>query len=270
MRLKFAALELDLAAFAQRLLAWRHQGWHQSGGVVFDCGSTTSAALERLRHGSPAESAGDIHDKSQGNGSLMRALPAAFLPILWGKEPAIVIDAALRQSRVTHAHPVAQIACAVYSQLAQLLLEDPGRDLAGALQSVLFLVGQHPACAAPGMQVALKKLTQFGAEELPTGGGYVLNTFWSAIWCLRKSSNYLAAVRAAISLGNDTDTTACVTGGLAAIRFGLDSVPREWWSQLRVPAESRELLVQVFGIDPWPECSHKDVDSGDGSMAIFA
>ncbi len=40
-------------------------------------------------------------------------------------------------------------------------------------------------------------------------------------------------VRAAIALGHDTDTTACVAGGLAGIRDGVAAPPERWMSQLR-------------------------------------
>lgn len=260
--------ELDLSAFAQRLLVWRHQGWHQAGGVVFDCGATTSAALERLRHGTPAEEAGGSTAQSLGNASLMRVLPVILAPVLWRKDASVVVEMALRQSRVTHAHLAAQVCCAVYAQLALLLLAAPGRDLDEAVQSAFVLVGQHPACSAPDLQSTLAQVQDVGKRAMPTGGGYVLDTFWSSIFALRKSTDYLSAVRTAIGFGNDTDTTACVTGGLAGIRYGMASVPSEWWAQQQVPVESQELLLHAFGVDPWSECPHKVVATGDGSMAI--
>jgi ADP-ribosylglycohydrolase len=35
-------------------------------------------------------------------------------------------------------------------------------------------------------------------------------------------------VRRAIALGNDTDTTACVAGGIAGIRWGRADIPERW------------------------------------------
>lgn len=73
--------DLDLAAFAQQFLAWRDNALHQSAGTVFDCGSATGTALDRVRAGVPARVEEEGHDRSQGNGALMRALPAALLPV---------------------------------------------------------------------------------------------------------------------------------------------------------------------------------------------
>ena len=44
---------------------------------------------------------------------------------------------------------------------------------------------------------------------------------------------YERVVKAAIALGNDTDTTACVAGGIAGIRDGAGAIPERWLSRLR-------------------------------------
>lgn len=37
----------------------------------------------------------------------------------------------------------------------------------------------------------------------------------------------------AVNLGDDTDTTACVAGGLAGILYGYEGIPAEWIEALR-------------------------------------
>ena len=56
------------------------------------------------------------------------------------------------------------------------------------------------------------------------GSGYVVDCLHSARLALAAGS-YETAVRTAIALGNDTDTTACVAGGLAGLRDGLHAIP---------------------------------------------
>jgi ADP-ribosylglycohydrolase len=65
-----------------------------------------------------------------------------------------------------------------------------------------------------------------------TGSGYVVDCLRSAVWVSRESS-YEAVVRAAIRLGHDTDTTACVAGGIAGLRWGIGAIPIRWHAQLR-------------------------------------
>jgi ADP-ribosyl-[dinitrogen reductase] hydrolase len=56
----------------------------------------------------------------------------------------------------------------------------------------------------------------------------VLHTLEASFWCFLKSMNYAEAVQKAVNLGEDTDTTGCVTGGLAGIYYGIESIPAHW------------------------------------------
>lgn len=128
-----------------------------------------------------------------GNGSLMRIVPLAF---------ADAADDQVREvSAITHAHAVSMDACVQYVGIARSLIkgEDPDILLPGEVRS----------------------------------GGYVLDTLGAALWCLERTGGYDECVLAAVNLGSDTDTTACVAGALAGIKYGYDSIPREWIDQLR-------------------------------------
>jgi ADP-ribosylglycohydrolase len=54
-------------------------------------------------------------------------------------------------------------------------------------------------------------------------------------------------IQSAIAFGNDTDTTACVAGGLAGIRFGLQMVPRLCLENLRGFDSISTVLAQLIG-----------------------
>jgi ADP-ribosylglycohydrolase len=172
----------------------------------------------------------------------MRTLPAALAPVLWGRPPEDVIAVAARQSIVTHPHPIALVCCALYAALAYQWLMDPSLSLPAALAEALSAVRSHPIAAAEDMQAAIQLVAAALAEGEPSGSGYCVSTLFTAIWAVEHNDNYLSAVRAVISLGGDTDTTACVAGGLAALRYGLNSVPDAWWPRLIMPEESRQLL----------------------------
>lgn len=61
----------------------------------------------------------------------------------------------------------------------------------------------------------------------------MLDTLGAAFWCLEKTDSYKDCVLLAVNLGSDTDTTACVAGGLAGIKYGYGAIPKEWIEQLR-------------------------------------
>jgi ADP-ribosylglycohydrolase len=77
------------------------------------------------------------------------------------------------------------------------------------------------------------------------GSGHVLDTLWSARACLRHQA-FADAVRAAVALGNDTDTTAAVTGGLAGLRCGVAGIPQAWRDALRDGHLYRPLLARLL------------------------
>ena len=137
---------------------------------------------------------GGTGERDKGNGSLMRCLPMAFMEC----DPSSVREV----SAITHATDACMDACEkmVFYARGLLLRGSAGRE---------------------------------SGEEPVASGGYVWDTYNSAIWCLEHTSSYRDCVLAAVNLGGDTDTTACVAGGLAGILYGYQGIPAEWIETLR-------------------------------------
>jgi ADP-ribosylglycohydrolase len=216
--------QFDPADLGRRLLDWYDTGYMAVEGKVFDVGNTTSAALHALRQGVPPLEAGpaDVHDN--GNGALMRVLPLA----LWhqGTDEELAEDAH-RQSRVTHGHARSQICCALYCLWAKYTLaavDDPWQRAVAVLRA---LYGSNTPF--------LEELEGTIRPDDTSGGrgtGYVVDCLRSALWATEQG-NYEQVVKAAIALGHDTDTTACVAGGIAGLRDGVDAIPERWRAELR-------------------------------------
>ena len=60
------------------------------------------------------------------------------------------------------------------------------------------------------------------------GSGYVVRSLIASIWCLLHTNSYKEAVLEAVNLGEDTDTTAAIVGGIAGLYYGVDDIPKEW------------------------------------------
>src|SRR5262249_6765781 len=60
------------------------------------------------------------------------------------------------------------------------------------------------------------------------GSGYVVESLQASLWCLLNSTSFEEAVLKAVNLGDDTDTTGAITGALAGLHYGLDSIPQAW------------------------------------------
>lgn len=49
----------------------------------------------------------------------------------------------------------------------------------------------------------------------------------------------------AVNLGGDTDTTGAVTGGLAGIYYGYESIPKDWVEQIARKEDIMELAIRL-------------------------
>lgn len=52
-------------------------------------------------------------------------------------------------------------------------------------------------------------------------------------------------MKKAIAFGNDTDTTAAVTGGIAGVLYGFKNIPKRWFEILRGKNEVYELINKI-------------------------
>jgi ADP-ribosylglycohydrolase len=214
----------DAVDIGRWLMRWYDEGYFAVDGRVFDIGIQTGRALARLRAGAPALEAGSTEERALGNGSLMRVLPLA----LWhqGSDAELVADARA-QSRVTHGHLRAQLCCALYCLLARRTLEeapDPWAAAVASLRTIFFA----------GTQEREELEWSIRPDDSPEGdgSGYVVATLRSARWA-QDAGSYEQVVRAAVGLGRDTDTTACVAGGIAGLRDGATAIPARWREALR-------------------------------------
>lgn len=220
---------LDTTDLAQRFVRFLDRAYMTPAGKVFDIGLATANAIQRLRDGMPAEEAGGDQESDNGNGSLMRILPVALR--FFRESDARLAEYAHRASSLTHRHPRSKLACGYLCILAKYILE--GDSLRGAYERAnafgksYYSVGMWAAELAHYATVFDGRIDRLSRDIVPSSG-YVVHTLLASIWCLLTTHNYEEAVLRAVNLGGDTDTTACVTGGLAGLYYGLDKVPVRW------------------------------------------
>ncbi|MBW7455001.1 ADP-ribosylglycohydrolase family protein [Paenibacillus sepulcri] len=223
--------EIDLVDLAGKFGEWCWRAKWTPHDEVFDIGIATREAIIRLEDAAlPPQLAGGSDEFSNGNGSLMRILPLAYY--LEGHSFEERIHAVTRISSLTHRHPISIIACVIYVEIAISLIE--GKHLEDSLDQAKEAVARHYALSPElsafdrVMQGDLKRL---GRNEIQSSG-YVVHTLEASLWCLMNSGSYEEAVLKAINLGEDTDTTGAVTGGLAGLMYGLDGIRKSWIIQL--------------------------------------
>jgi len=218
------------ARFSENMLAWLQHARYQAGGAVFDCGMQTRKALELQAQGKRYSS----ESARCGNGSLMRVLPVAAMPDTHGISRTDALRIAMDQSNMTHPQALARVCCALYVELAWQARAG-GKGLRALMPAAGRSLLAHQLLE-PGEQAALQEILAFGANEMPTNSGYVVNSLWSALWAVDSSKSLSDTLRTVVSSGRDTDTVACIAGGLAALVFGWDETAHEWRRQMQFPA----------------------------------
>jgi ADP-ribosylglycohydrolase len=213
----------------RRMVAWLDEGHMAVDHLVFDVGNATFDALDQARslleRGESPVGRGLAHEQSAGNGTLMRILPLALLH--QGTDDDLA-STAMEHSSLTHAHPLCQVCCAVYCLWARHLIEGREAPFVAAVAKVDALLRDRDEATRSALD-----LIQEWDHKTPTGSGFVVDTLYSARYALEAGRDFKDVVRRSILLGNDTDTTAAVAGGLAGLKFGFDALPADWMDLLR-------------------------------------
>ena len=239
----------DLRKLANRFINWVDWGYWTPHGELFDIGNTTHAAIERLRTIEDPKLAGGKHETENGNGSLMRILPLVF-ELYDTKDEEEQYKAIKEVSSLTHAHERSILSCFYYLTYARFLRSHyyPPIEMYKLTNNVFNkYVNSQPNLKKESKY--FNRLLSNSIHELDEtkikSSGYVIDTLEAAVWCLLTTKNYKEAVLKAVNLGEDTDTVAAVTGGLAGLYYGINQIPENWINNLAKLEEINELIGKL-------------------------
>lgn len=195
--------KIDLNDIFNNFKLWVYKGMFTAHNELFDIGNTTREAILK---GSGID---DIN--SNGNGSLMRILPLAFIECT---------DEDIENvSALTHAHEISKEACVIYVHIARELIK--GRNIKDILKEV--------KCS--DIYARVPYIYDLDENDIKSSG-YVVDTLEASLWCVATTTSYNGCVLKAVNLGGDTDTVTAIAGGLAGIIYGYDNIPKEWVDNL--------------------------------------
>ena len=241
----------DLTDMMKRFSLWRGSGKYTAAGKTFDVGRTCRRAISRFWDGYPAEYCGDNSNGGNGNGALMRTFPIALYQCFnfHGERLSEFLLPIHEVSGLTHAHEIGLICCGMFSlTLKELLAAGRNHTLLDAAQIAYSNGMETYGSMGDAFKNHLdlftepKELMHRTADELPSWG-YALNTWNIALWSLLTTDNYRECVLKAINVGGDTDTNGAVSGALAGVVYGKDSIPADWLRALL----NKELIDEICG-----------------------
>lgn len=228
LRVAAAGHRLDQVA-GQRLVGREFLAWFATRPP--DVGVQTAVVLAQAAvdgdcHAAAAAYAAR-HEKSAGNGSLMRTGPVALRHL---GDDAALVAAATGVSAVTHADPLATEACVLWT----IAIDRAVRlgSLEGPAAGLHLLAAERQAFWSDVLAAA-----EAGPVGRFTPNGFVvtaLQAAWAAVFRAKAAADpFDEGVRLAISIGNDTDTVGAIAGALLGAAVGERGIPTDFVDAIR-------------------------------------
>ena len=245
--------KIDLDDIMGNFMKWLYDGEFTPYGKSFDIGRGTMQAIDRYRKNRNAAKCGGDDERNNGNGSLMRILPACIYSSVMESRGMYsdrdAIDAIHSVGGLTHAHIRSNIACGLYFFMVKWILAGEG-SLSERMQQGLtqgfafyesFLTDRENLYCYDRLR-DLTVLKSLPADKIKSTG-YVVDTLEAAVWSLITTDGFDQALLKAVNLGDDTDTVGAIAGGLAGLYYGYDAIPEDWLSALRRREWIEEMCV---------------------------
>lgn len=230
----------DLVDMARFFVAWSKSEKWTARGQVFDIGMHTRQSIYRLKNLLERDLSEitllkyETDEDTNGNGSLMRILPLLFY--IKGKDIQEQYEIVRDVSALTHGHIRSVLSCLIYLKFAEYIVSGHSLRESYTHTQKTILDFFDSIDLSEYERKKFERILNNDISILPESKiyseGYVIYTLEASFWCLLNSSSYRECVFKAINLGEDTDTTATVVGGVAGMHFGLDDVPKEWFDEL--------------------------------------
>jgi ADP-ribosyl-[dinitrogen reductase] hydrolase len=162
-------------------------------------------------------------------------IEAVELEAVFSEKDAVVF--AMADARMTHPNVSCTQANAAYVLAIRHLVLNPG-DRKGAISAAQKFLAEVSSEVTEWLDEAI-------SGDLPDAlpqAGFVRIAFTYAFFHLNQGSSYRAAISDTLIRGGDTDTNACIVGGLVGAYRGLNN--------LLVSEASRKMIYPVMMCDP--------------------
>lgn len=206
-----------LAGLGMESVARAYSAWIQSS--PFDIGRTCRTAMTLP---TTADTAGamvkaaqaSLHSKA--NGALMRIHPAIVYGSKFPDDELVKLVQA--DARLSHPNPTVLAASACYAVAVARLLRQPG-DSCGAYRAAL----DRATC--PEVRGWLLNAWHGRLDDVRQQEGFVKWGFTLAFTHLLRRTAFEEALRDTLARGGDSDTNACIVGGMMGALWGVARIP---------------------------------------------
>lgn len=232
-----APLDDQMQSVSRAFIAWKNSPENNRAP-----GLTCMNAVTRLESGLPWNQSGIV--SSKGCGSAMRVSTIGYL---YQQDEARLREIAHQSGLITHGHPAAVAASIAAAYAVKLALD--GVTVSEYLPRIMtFTEG-----ISDEFEQALRRVAHVGAwgnEEQALehiGRGWMGDEAVAlALYCIiRNPDDYVACVRRAANTIGDSDSVACIAGGIMGARLGLDAIPLAWINRCERAGELQDIAQRM-------------------------
>lgn len=228
-----ADIDTQMNAIGKRFIEWAHSPDNNRAP-----GITSMSGIRRYESGLPWRESGVA--SSKGCGSAMRV---AAIGYLYQNDETRLREVAHSSGIITHGHPAAQAASLAGAYLVKLALDGvpPEHYLSRVMA---FTDGISDEFDRTILKVG--HVLAWGSEEQALkhlGEGWTGDEAIAlALYCVLKyPDDYVAAVQRGANSDGDSDSIACIAGGIMGARLGLEAIPAAW----RRRCERRDEIIEL-------------------------
>lgn len=220
----------------------RFIGWLDSPDNNRAPGTTCINGVERFQSGISWRESGI--PQSKGCGSAMRV---ASLGYVYQHDEARLREVATATSLITHCHPTAIAATVAAAYLIKLALDNV------PIATYMPRLYEFTTGISDEFDLAILRVGHvlgWANEDLAMdhiGQGWVGEEAVAlALYCvLRYPDDYVGCVRRAVNTNGDSDSIACIAGGIMGAKLGLEAIPLDWRSRCENALRLSDLAHQL-------------------------
>ena len=229
-----ANTETLMANLSKNFIAWSHHPDTPSRAP----GNTCLKAIAHLEKGMHWRKAGI--KESKGCGSAMRNAPIGFL---YQHDENRLRQIAHAAGFATHQHPAADAASIAAAYLIKLALDGVHpKDFSKLVMEFCDGISDEFDLAILRVNHTIGWANTDQAIKHIGEGWVGEEAVALAIYCcLKHPDDYVAAVQLGANIDGDSDSVACIVGGIMGARLGIEAIPKEWIARL----ERREEMEHI-------------------------
>jgi ADP-ribosylglycohydrolase len=206
-------------------------------------GITCQSALRSVEAvGRPAR------NSSKGCGGVMRVAPVGLVT-----PPRQAFELGRELAALTHGHPSSSLSSGVLAALIAQLLR--GESLRTAIEVAKGRLREEPhhgevlTAIEKAEHLAASSARPDGAVLESIGGGWVAEEALAiALYCVLATASLEEAVVLAVNHSGDSDSTGSITGNIAGVIQGVESIPPRWTLDLELREEIAALADDLLAL----------------------